>query len=252
MIDKQPARIAAMFDAIAGAYDFLNHLLSAGSDRRWRRHAVKALALSGRETVLDVCAGTADFGLEALAPGGGAARVIGVDFSRGMLERGRRKARRRGAAPTLHLVQGDATRLPIRSASVQAVLVAFGLRNVEALEASLEEIHRVLASDGKLAILEFAMPERGPLRTVYLFYFTRLLPAIGRLVSGHPSAYAYLPASVHAFPPPREFRSLLECHGFFNVISDPLTGGIVYLHMGTKQPSDWPRRPAGRGSGRGV
>ncbi len=237
-----------MFDAIAGAYDFLNHLLSAGADRRWRRHAVKALALSGREIVLDVCAGTADFGLEALGTPAGAARVIGVDFSRGMLERGLRKARRRVATARLHLVQGDATRLPIRSAAVDAVIVAFGLRNVERLDEALDEIRRTLTTGGTLALLEFAIPERKPIRAVYLWYFTHVLPAVGRMISGHRSAYAYLPASVQTFPPPTELRTLLARHGFCGVTSVPLTGGIVYLHKATTSAGQIETR--GRGGNR--
>lgn len=234
MIDKQPARIAGMFDAISGAYDFLNHLLSAGSDRRWRRCAIRALALTGRETVLDVCTGTADFGLEAIAPAGRAARVVGVDLSDGMLRRGVRKIRRRGLTNRMWVARGDATRLPVRSASIDAVIVAFGLRNIERLPEALAEIRRTLVNGGRLAILEFAIPEGGPIRALYLWYFTRVLPAIGRAVSGHASAYAYLPASVHAFPPPREVVDLLNRYGFCDVASDSLTGGIVYLHMATK------------------
>jgi demethylmenaquinone methyltransferase/2-methoxy-6-polyprenyl-1,4-benzoquinol methylase len=135
----------------------------------------------------------------------------------------------------MQLVQGDATRLPIRPAAMDVVIVAFGLRNVERLDVALDEIGRTLVDGGTLAILEFAVPERGLVRAIYLWYFTRVLPRIGRVVSGHASAYAYLPASVHTFPPPREFRTLLDCHGFSTIVSDPLTGGIVYLHVATKR-----------------
>lgn len=234
MIDKQPARIAGMFDAIAGAYDFLNHLLSAGLDRRWRRRAIEALGLTGCETLLDLCAGTADFGLAALASAPRAARVIGIDFSGGMLRRGFLKVRRRGVSDVLWLVQGDATRLPVRSASVDAVTVAFGLRNVERLDEALAEIHRSLVGGGRLAVLEFAMPQGGPIRPMYLWYFTRVLPAVGRAISGHGSAYAYLPASVHAFRTPSAVTHLLCTHGFSSVTSVRLTAGIVYLYVGTK------------------
>jgi demethylmenaquinone methyltransferase/2-methoxy-6-polyprenyl-1,4-benzoquinol methylase len=231
VIDKQPARISAMFDAISGAYDLLNHLLSAGCDRRWRRRAIQRLRLTGSERVLDLCAGTADVGLEALARPQGAARVIGVDFSTGMLRRGLQKIEARGLAGVCELVRGDAAYLPLRSASVDAVVVAFGLRNIERLGEALDEICRVLADGGRVAILEFSIPEAKSLRALYLWYFTRVLPAIGRLVSGHPSAYAYLPASVSTFPPPAEVGRMLEDHGFSQVESDCLTGGIVYLHV---------------------
>jgi len=234
VIDRQPARIAEMFDAISGAYDFLNHLLSAGCDRRWRRRAVRQLRLTGGETLLDVCTGTADLGLEALAAPAGAARVIGIDFSEGMLRRGLRKVNARGLAGACTLVRGDAVCLPIRSGSVDAVVVAFGLRNVERLGEALDEIRRVLADGGRVAILEFAIPEASPLRALYLWYFTRVLPAVGRLVSGHASAYTYLPASVSAFPPAAAVGRVLEDHDLSEVTSDPLTGGIVYLHVARK------------------
>jgi demethylmenaquinone methyltransferase/2-methoxy-6-polyprenyl-1,4-benzoquinol methylase len=231
VIDKQPARIAAMFDAISGAYDLLNRLLSAGCDRRWRRRAIRRLRLTGSERVLDLCAGTVDVGLEALARPQGAARVIGVDFSDGMLRRGLRKIEARGLAGVCQLVRGDAASLPLQSASVDAVVVAFGLRNIERLGEALDEICRVLVHGGQVAILEFAIPEAKSLHAVYLWYFTRVLPAVGRLVSGHPSAYAYLPASVSTFPAPAEVGRMLEDHGFSQVESDSLTGGIVYLHV---------------------
>jgi demethylmenaquinone methyltransferase/2-methoxy-6-polyprenyl-1,4-benzoquinol methylase len=234
VIDKQPARIAAMFDAISGAYDLLNHVLSVGCDRRWRRRAIRQLGLTGRETVLDLCAGTADVAIEALARPRGAARVIGVDFSDGMLRRGLKKIGARGLAGVCNLVRGDAACLPVRSASVDAVVVAFGLRNIERLGNALDEIGRVLADGGRVAILEFSIPETRSLRAVYLWYFTRVLPAVGRLVSGHTSAYAYLPASVSAFPTPAGVGRMLEEHGFSQVESDSLTGGIVYLHMGRR------------------
>ena len=236
MIDKQPARIARMFDAIAGVYDVLNHLLSAGWDRRWRRRAIESLRMAGGETVLDVCTGTADLGLAALSARRPAGRVIGVDFSEGMLRRASRKVRRRGRAGVMELVRGDAASLPVRSGSMDAAVVAFGLRNVERLPAALAEIHRALAGGGRVAILEFAIPEKGVLRSAYLWYFTQVLPAIGRVLSGHGSAYAYLPASVQAFPRPAAVAALLRESGFSGVTAVRLTAGIVYLYMGTKGP----------------
>jgi demethylmenaquinone methyltransferase / 2-methoxy-6-polyprenyl-1,4-benzoquinol methylase len=240
--DKQPARIARMFDAIAGVYDFLNHLLSAGLDRRWRRRAIDSLGLTGRETVLDLCTGTADLGLAALSARQHASRVIGVDFSEGMLRRASRKVRRRGRARAFALVRGDAACIPVRSGSMDAAVVAFGLRNVERLPAALAEIHRTLASGGQVAILEFAIPDAGAIRAAYLWYFTRVLPAIGRVLSGHGSAYTYLPASVQAFPPPGAIATLLGHHGFSSVTAVRLTAGIVYLYMGTKDASPDPDR----------
>jgi demethylmenaquinone methyltransferase/2-methoxy-6-polyprenyl-1,4-benzoquinol methylase len=233
---QRPADIARMFDAIAGAYDFLNHLLSAGLDRQWRRRAVEALALTSRETVLDVCTGTADLALAAVTGPSRAERVVGIDVSASMLAHGRAKVVRRGAARAIQFLRGDATRLPVRSSSVGAVMVAFGLRNVEPLADALCEIHRVLRDGGRLAVLEFALPGPSPVRRLYLWYFTRVLPVVGRVVSRHASAYTYLPASVASFHDPVTFGGMLRAHGFSDVRSDSLTFGIVYLYVATKTP----------------
>jgi len=234
---KEASRIAGMFDAIAGRYDFLNHLLSAGLDKRWRGRAVEVLQLSGRETVLDLCTGTADLALAAVAGEGRAKRVIGVDFSAAMLQIGHEKVRRAGpAAPAIHLVRGDAVHIPLLDETVDATTIGFGIRNVERPAAACREIARVLRPDGTLVILEFSLPRSSVLRNFYLWYFRRILPLIGRLVSKHPSAYTYLPASVEAFPSPEEFSQQLRDAGFGTVRAVPLTFGIVYMFVAVKGP----------------
>jgi demethylmenaquinone methyltransferase/2-methoxy-6-polyprenyl-1,4-benzoquinol methylase len=233
-IDKRPTRVAAMFDAIAGRYDLLNRLLSAGIDRRWRTRAIRSLRLTGRESVVDVCTGTADVALTAVGTQPGAARVIGIDFSGEMLRLGDRKVRARGLAGRILLVRGDATRLPVLTGSVDAVTVAFGIRNVEDPARGLAEMSRALAPGGRLAILEFSIPSSALVRAVYLPYFRYVLPRIGRLVSGHGSAYTYLPASVGSFIPPEAMRAMLAACGFRDVQATPLTGGIVTLYSARK------------------
>ena len=228
--DKTPDRIAGMFDAIAPRYDLLNHLLSAGIDKRWRARAIAALALTGRETVVDVCTGTADVALEARG-GGGAARVIGVDFAGAMLTLGMKKVRAAGQAGRILLARGDAMRLPLADASVDAATVAFGIRNVQRPEVGCAEMARVLRPGGRLAILEFGVPRIPGIRPLYLWYFTHVLPRIGRLISGHTGAYSYLPASVGTFPPPETFVTLLRQAGFSDIQAVPLTMGIVYLYV---------------------
>ena len=230
--DKTPDRIAGMFDAIAPRYDLLNHVLSAGIDQRWRARAIRSLHLTGRETLLDVCTGTADVALQARA--GGAARVMGVDFAGVMLSLGQRKVEAAGEAHRITLVRGDAMRLPARNASADAVTVAFGIRNVQRPEVACAEMARTLRPGGRLAILEFGVPRMPGLSAFYLWYFTHVLPRIGRAVSGHNAAYSYLPASVGTFPPPREFMSMLTAAGFADVRADPLTFGIVYLYTAVK------------------
>jgi demethylmenaquinone methyltransferase/2-methoxy-6-polyprenyl-1,4-benzoquinol methylase len=228
-LSKAPVRIAGMFDAIAARYDLLNHLLSAGIDRRWRRQAVASLSLQGGERLLDVCTGTADLALAALGGPRRPARVVGVDFAGAMLRVGQRKLRRRGC-DAVSLVRGDATRLPVATRSVQGVTVGFGIRNVEDTAAACSELYRVLESGGRLAVLEFAVPTAPLVRAVYLWYFRNVLPLIGRLVSRHKAAYGYLPASVGAFASPEEFVNLLQRSGFVDVVAVPLTFGIVSLY----------------------
>jgi demethylmenaquinone methyltransferase / 2-methoxy-6-polyprenyl-1,4-benzoquinol methylase len=236
-MDKAPDRIAGMFDAIAPRYDLLNHLLSAGIDRRWRARAIRSLALTGTETLLDVCTGTADVALEARRDGGArpsAARVLGVDFAAAMLAIGLRKVKTAGESGRIALVRGDAMRLPVPDAAADAATVAFGIRNVERPEVACAELARALRPGGRLAILEFGVPRIPGISTLYLWYFKHLLPMVGRRLSGHGAAYSYLPASVGAFPPPAEFVKILRHAGFADVRADPLTFGIVYLYTGRR------------------
>ncbi len=228
-LSKAPGRIAGMFDAIAARYDFLNHLLSAGLDRRWRARAIRSLQLTGGERVLDLCTGTADLAIAARTAQPPAARVVGVDFAGAMLAVGREKLRHRGLG-AVALVRGDATRIPAADRSVDAVTVAFGIRNVERPRDACDEIRRVLRPGGRLAILEFAIPTAPLVGAVYLWYFNHMLPRIGRLVSRHNAAYGYLPASVSAFGSPDEFVRVLEASGFVDVAAAPLTLGIVILY----------------------
>ena len=233
--DKHPARIAGMFDAIAHRYDLLNHLLSGGLDLYWRSRAIRALRFTGREVVLDLCTGTADLAIAARQPRRGAARrVVGLDFSNEMLRVGQRKLRERGLSTEVPLVQGDAMHLPVASASVDAVTIAFGIRNVLDPAVACREIARVLRPGGRVAVLEFSLPRVPVVRQVYAWYFRNVLPRVGRLLSRHGDAYAYLPASVGTFLSPGEFASLVGRAGLDGVTAVPLTLGVVYLYTATK------------------
>jgi len=220
-----------MFDAIAGRYDLLNHLLSAGIDRRWRRRAIQSLQLTGRERVLDLCTGTADLAIAAARAQPGAARVVGVDFAGAMLGVGKKKLERdRPLRDRVALVRGDATRIPLADRSVDAVTIAFGIRNVDEVAAACREMRRVLRSGGRLAILEFAVPTVPGLSRLYLGYLHHVLPRIGRAVSRHNAAYGYLPASIGAFSSPDEFVKILRDAGFSSISANGLTFGSVILY----------------------
>jgi demethylmenaquinone methyltransferase/2-methoxy-6-polyprenyl-1,4-benzoquinol methylase len=230
-LSKDPSRIAGMFDAIAGRYDLLNRVLSGGLDSGWRDRAIESLGLTGRETVLDLCTGTADLALAAVNGPRRARRVIGVDFAAAMLLLGRKKAAAAGSA--IEFVRGDATHLPLRSATIDAVTIGFGIRNVEEPAAACREISRVLRRGGTLVILELSLPRPALARRCYLWYSKWVLPLVGRAISGHASAYTYLPASVEAFLSPDAFAQLLRDCGFSTVRAVPLTMGVVYMFVAT-------------------
>ena len=231
--DKSPARIAAMFDAIAGKYDFLNHFLSVGLDTRWRARAVRELRLTDGARVLDLCTGTADLAIATIRAKP-SARVLGVDFAEAMLRIGLRKVRDRGLHTHVAFIRGDATAIPIRDGWADAATIAFGIRNVVRPEAALGELARVLKGGGRLVILEFGEPRLPGIRTLYNWYFRFVLPRLGRVVSKHQSAYSYLPASVGTFPPPSSFAATISSQGFSAVRAVPLTLGIVYLYVATR------------------
>ena len=233
IVDKQGVAVERMFSAIAPRYDFLNRLLSAWRDRTWRRAAVAATAIPRLGRLLDVCTGTADMALEA-ARQFPDARIVGVDFSRPMVALGAAKVRRARLGERVQLQVGPAEALPFDDDSFDAVTVAFGLRNVPDRLQGLREMRRVVRRGARAVVLEFTTPPHALFRRIFLWYFHRMVPRIGRLVSGHPSAYAYLPASVSDFPSPQGLTAWMEEAGFSEVSYRLLTGGIVAIHVGVK------------------
>jgi demethylmenaquinone methyltransferase/2-methoxy-6-polyprenyl-1,4-benzoquinol methylase len=222
-----------MFSAIAPRYDVLNHVLSLGIDRAWRRAAVDRLGWEARPDglYLDACAGTLDLAAELANRRRFTGRVVGADFAPVMLRLGGRKARRPGV---IEPVASDALGLPFRAGCFDGAMVGFGVRNLADLDAGLAELSRVLRAGARLVVLEFALPAWRPFRALYRFYFTRVLPAIGRAVSGHPTAYSYLPASVDGFPAPDALRARLEQAGLRSCGFRLLTGGIAAIHWGSR------------------
>jgi demethylmenaquinone methyltransferase/2-methoxy-6-polyprenyl-1,4-benzoquinol methylase len=223
-----------MFSGIAARYDLLNHLLSGNTDQRWRRLVARrlqeALGTEGARA-LDVACGTGDLSL-AIAQATGA-RVIGTDFCRPMLEIAARK-RIAGVESRVPFVEGDALRLPFADRSFEATSIAFGLRNLASVEGGLKELWRVLKPGGRVAVLEFSSPVIPGFRALFQFYFTRVLPRIGGIVSGSRGAYEYLPDSVSRFPDQERLALLMRGVGFEEVEYQNLTGGIAALHMGMR------------------
>ena len=226
--------IAAMFDRISPKYDALNHLLSLNIDKVWRRKTAKAVAKSQPKAILDLATGTADLAL-ALAKRNPQAHIIGMDISEKMLDIGKAKVSQRKMESQIELCFGDAAALPFGDNSFDAVTVAFGVRNFEDLDKGLSEISRVMKPGGQAVILEFSMPERFPVKQLYRFYFKRLLPFIGKIVSKDKGAYTYLPNSVEKFPKPEAFSRSLASFGLGKCQTKRLTMGIATLYVAEKE-----------------
>ena len=220
------------FSQIAPTYDRLNHLLSLNIDCAWRRKAIAALewTRAPRGTYVDLCAGTLDVSAELSRAPGFEGRVVGADFAEPMLRAGAGKA----SGAVVWPVVADALDLPLRDGQASGAIVAFGIRNVTDLDASLGEVHRVLAPGARFVILEFTTPRSAVVRAFYHVYFHQVLPRIGALVSGHRSAYAYLPRSVANFPPERELSDRMQRAGFSDVAWTSLSLGIAAIHTGRK------------------
>jgi demethylmenaquinone methyltransferase/2-methoxy-6-polyprenyl-1,4-benzoquinol methylase len=225
-------QVAHMFNSISARYDFLNHLLSLGIDRLWRKKAVRLLQKSRPRVILDIATGTGDFALEAMKLNPD--KIIGLDISDGMLAVGRRKVQRRGWASRIEMVNGDSENLPFEENSFDAVIVAFGVRNFENLERGLTEMRRVLKPGGTVSILEFSKPRAFPMKQLYGFYFRAVLPWLGRVVSKHQTAYSYLPDSVAAFPDGNDFLAILKKIGYQQPTCLPLTFGVASLYRAQK------------------
>lgn len=223
-------QVERMFDAISPRYDLLNRLFSLGVDQGWRRKVIRLVAAEKVDRLLDVATGTADL---ALMAAGKVPHVTGVDISEGMLEHGREKVKKAGLAERITLVRGDAADLPLAEESFDAVTVAFGVRNFEDLPQGIRGMLRVLRPGGRLFVLEFSRPH-GLIGPFYRFYFHRVMPFVGRLVSKDSAAYSYLPASVEAFPEGTAFETILRDAGGRDVRSERLTGGIATLYTARK------------------
>jgi len=224
--------VEEMFDNISGKYDFLNHFLSLGIDKIWRKKAVRILKQYQPKVIMDMATGTGDFAIEALKLN--PERIVGVDLSNGMLEVGRKKMKKKAVDHIIEMVQGDSENLSFDDNTFDAYTVGFGVRNFQNLDAGLTEMLRVLKPGGVGLILEFSKPKKFPVKQYFKFHSKYIIPTIGKAVSKDDAAYTYLPESVAAFPEGQDFLDIMTRLGYKDVKSKIVGGGIATIYYGVK------------------
>lgn len=230
--NPQTTNVEQMFNDIAPHYDFLNHFLSGGTDKRWRRKAISLLKKYNPQNILDVATGTGDFALAALKLN--PKKITGIDTSEEMLKIAEKKILQKKVQDKIFLASGRSENLFFPDKSFDAVIVAFGVRNFNNMELGIKEMYRVLNNKGVAVILEFSKPSQFPMKHAFLFYFRRILPFIGKLVSKNSIAYTYLPETVMNFPQGNEFADILKKTGFGKVKILKLSGGICSIYLAEK------------------
>ena len=225
-------QVAGMFNAIAPKYDFLNHFLSFGIDKAWRRKAIKRVKKFQPKVILDVATGTGDFAIEALKlhP----TTIEGIDISEKMLEIGIEKIKKLKKDSVINLSKGDSENISFPNDKFDLITVAFGVRNFENLQKGLTEMHRTLKPGGHVLILEFSQPRKFPMKQLYSFYFKHILPVMGKMVSRDNRAYSYLPESVYAFPDNERLTAIMQNIGYLNPTFEPLTFGVATMYIASK------------------
>jgi len=230
--DEFSSQVRGMFDRIAGGYDLVNTVMTAGLHHAWRERAADRAELRPGDAALDLCCGTGDLALELRERVGAGGRVVGADFSERMLELAQNKAADRGLADVT-FEWADALELPYSDASFDAVTVGFGVRNLADVGAGIREMTRILKPGGRCVILEITQPQKPPLSTFFKVWFNRIVPVIGR-VAGDSDAYSYLPESVRSFPPPAKLAALMDEAGLTGIRYTVLAGGIIAIHSGVR------------------
>lgn len=234
MNEEKKIMVESMFDSIAWRYDFLNHFLSFGIDRIWRRRAIRIISKNYRTPViLDVATGTGDLAIAAMKIN--PVKITGIDISQNMLEIGREKIRKKGLSGKIELIQGDSENIPLGDDNYDVAMVAFGVRNFSDPLKGLSEMKRVIRKDGMILVLEFSKPSGFLFRSVFNFYFRKILPFVGKLFSKDKAAYSYLPDSVNKFPDNEAFLQLLARAGFSDTRQVKLTGGVASIYTGLKK-----------------
>jgi len=234
MAEDRKEMVESMFDSIAWRYDFLNHFLSFGIDRMWRRRVIKIISRHYRNPeILDVATGTGDLAITAMRIN--PLKITGIDISQNMLEIGREKILKKGLSDKISLMQGDSEKIPFRNDLFDVTMVAFGVRNFSDPLKGLMEMNRVTRTNGMILVLEFSKPAGFLFRTVYNFYFRNILPFVGKMFSKDKAAYSYLPDSVAKFPDNEKFLELLRNAGFSGTRQVKLTGGVASIYTGFKR-----------------
>lgn len=224
--------VRRMFNNISPHYDFLNHFLSAGIDRRWRKQAIRLSRLKSGNMFLDIACGTGDLSIEAAKSD--PSKIVSVDFAENMIRTFDSKKSRMHLDGKVEIVQADAEQLPFSDGTFDVTAVAFGARNFGDLEKGLAEMWRILKFGGRIVVLEFSKPKTFPVKQLYFFYFKRILPLVGKMISRDPGAYSYLPDSVSGFPDGEAFEAVMRSTNFKEVGSVPLTYGIATAYFGVK------------------
>ena len=225
-------QVSEMFDNVSHNYDFLNRVMTLGIDMKWRKKVVQIIKEKNPETILDIATGTGDFAimLSKLNP----KKIVGLDLSKGMLEIGIEKIKKKNLDNLIEMVLGDSENLPFEDNSFDAITVGFGVRNFEDLDKGLQEIHRVLKPSGIFVVLETSQPDNYLIKKIFNFYSKYIIPTIGKLFSKDKKAYTYLPESAAAFPYGKMFNNILEKNGFNNATNKPLTFGAASIYTATK------------------
>jgi demethylmenaquinone methyltransferase/2-methoxy-6-polyprenyl-1,4-benzoquinol methylase len=231
--EEKKTAVESMFDSIAWRYDFLNHFLSFGIDRRWRRRAIRIISESYKNPhILDVATGTGDMAIAAMKLN--PTKITGIDISQKMLKIGKEKIERKKYSGKIELIIGDSENIPFGESVFDMAMVAFGVRNFSDPLKGLSEMKRVIREKGMIMVLEFSKPSGFPFRPVYNLYFRNILPFFGKLFSKDKAAYRYLPDSVMKFPDNEEFLKLLAFAGFSDTRQIKLTGGVASIYTGIK------------------
>jgi demethylmenaquinone methyltransferase/2-methoxy-6-polyprenyl-1,4-benzoquinol methylase len=228
-------QVAEMFDNIAHSYDFLNHFFSLGIDKLWRKKAINILKKENPGSILDVATGTGDFALQSIKnglPSNG--KITGLDISNGMLEVGRKKITKKNLSDRIDMVQGDSENMPFEDNTFDATMVAFGVRNFQNLKPGLQDMYRVIKPNALCVVLEFSKPKVFPIKQLFGFYFKRIMPFFGKLVSKDARAYTYLPESVDAFPEGEAFKGIMKKCGYREIEQKMLFGGVASIYWGRK------------------